>query len=710
VAVALSTATAAKQPSSDARAIVTAFQTSHVLADFDYLPQEITWADDEAVVSLRRKKHEEDECEKESHGKRCEEEGEGRHGRHGRKEEKEHGRYGKHGEQDEEESHGHGKHDEKTRGKYGKKEDKKSHKYAKREGKRSHGKYGNEYDDGEYGGCGKKHHVRRDDGNDDDVGDCGGREENATLKFAATLQQDTESFIADVRDWVDSLMGNVSGSSLVVDTTFTLSLSGDVDMRHPCGGLVANKMFPILEPYVNDPANADFNKTESSKILWRPSRACLKQRNAVEVDGGAHAEFEVRCGDAQLLNATVATGGVSRKIFWHNLQFSGALVSVDVLNGTIKAVGASGLIGELIKYWDVPDNADEILANLTDTAHECAANNTLVVRGLVGGGWRQVFAHSGSSWDDENDGEDGEDKEEVAVVGYAEAFELSYKADAEPPADAPASEAPPSDSPADSKAPATKPSTEAPTDNPKVTTTAPPVEKPADAPTEPRTTQPTPPSNAPSDAPKVTTTAPPVEKATDAPTEPPTTQTTSPTNAPTDAPAKVPTEGPTKTPTEPPTKAPTEAPTVEPTKTPANDASTKEPTNAPTPKTTTPAPTEAPAEGPTAPASSVGDLTSSTLKDLSESASALYVQSGIQCHHHDVSKACFMNTAMSKIIRGKLSTVHLAMSHKQEEDLTPASFFSAPVFVVVALVGAALGMSYRTFSRRAGYRAIPTQA
>ncbi|TMW62713.1 hypothetical protein Poli38472_005331 [Pythium oligandrum] len=585
---------------------------------------------------------------------------------------------------------------------------------------------------------------------------------NDTIAFAQILQQDTESFIADLRDWAIGIVGGTNTSELIVDSEFTLTTTGEVDVRRPCGDLVSHQVFSVLKEFIEDPKDAELTKKLAKQILWHPSRECVRNHQTIEVDGGAHAEILVACGDTPLMNATSASGGISRKIFGHNIEASGAIVVVDFLNGTVTTFGASGPLGTHLNLRNIPDDVDEILGNLTDTVRECAANSTLVIRGVVGGGWRQEHASWGS-WDDEV---------ETSVVGYAEAFELSYgsskpdlpsptetplppyiptplpyeptpptlppisssdgsSADVtEPPTEPPSSEAPPSEVPATEAPSSEPPATEAPaTESPlseSPTTEAPATEAPSSEPpaTEaPATEAPvseSPASEAPSSEPPATEDPSSVPPATDTPATAAPTTTPPTTDIPTsEPPANEPVSTEPPSPESPMTTPPpaTEAPVspVPPYDAPVTEAPTSEqPVAEPTPAVTVPN-SDAPApaastEATQGPVQVPADLASAKLEDLSSATSAMYVHSASACQDHTAVESCFMNAALGKVIHGDFSSVPLTMSEIYEHDVMGSSSAPLPLIGMLSLVGLAAIAAYKTYSRRHGYQPINTQA
>ena len=251
--------------------------------------------------------------------------------------------------------------------------------------------------------------------NDDDVVDS--TDDVSDLKFAPKLQKDSERFIHDLKKWTAEAVGDVDGAELVVDTEFTLESEGNQDLDKPCGDLVAHKTFQVIKSFLKHPKHAKFDDKTAKKIMWTPSEECVYRHNSIEIDGGAHVNFAVSCGDDVLLTAAAATGGVSKKIFWHTVEAKGAYVAVDVLNGTVTVAAASGNLTPDVKFKEIPEDLDAIYDQLQQTIRDCAADKQLHIRGVVGGGWRQKYTEYGSFSDDV----------ETNVLGYADAFDIYYR-------------------------------------------------------------------------------------------------------------------------------------------------------------------------------------------------------------------------------------------------------------------------------------------
>ncbi|KAJ0409082.1 hypothetical protein P43SY_002216 [Pythium insidiosum] len=400
----MATATVMVMAMDDAELAVTRLQSTQLLREFERLPEHVAWEVlvDSSLVDEHywgRRGREEEEEEEEEEKEQEQEKRKSRKEKESEREEETREREKEEEEKEEEET----RREEEKREREKEREKEKQQRKEEREKRREERKA-------------RKWRLRRSKRHD-----CGHKScadgQSTSIRFAHKLQQDTESFIADVRDWLTSVVGDVEDSRLDLDTTFTLTTTGPVSLRRPCGDLVAHKSFNVVKKFIEDPANAELSEHCARSLLWRPSEECWYVHDSIEVDGGAHAEFEISCGGSVLLNASVAAGGITRKVFWRHVDASGAMVAVDLWNGEITSVGATGPLHAIIKVRDIPHDVDSRLQEWRDAVHECAANHTLVLRGVVGGGWRQEFSEWGS-WDNEV---------ETAVVGYAEAFELAYR-------------------------------------------------------------------------------------------------------------------------------------------------------------------------------------------------------------------------------------------------------------------------------------------
>ncbi|KAJ0412247.1 hypothetical protein ATCC90586_006633 [Pythium insidiosum] len=397
---ALAMAMAMAKAMDDADLAVTRLQSTQLLREFERLPEHVAWEVlvDSSLVDEhywgRRGREEDDEEEEEEEERQEEEEKRKRREREKEEEEEE--------EEEEKEEEEETRREEEKREREKERENEKQQRKEEREKRREERKarkWRLQREKRREERKARKWRLRRSKRHH-----CGHKScadgQSTSIRFAHKLQQDTESFIADVRDWLTSVVGDVEDSRLDLDTTFTLTTTGPVSLRRPCGDLVAHKSFNVVKKFIEDPANAELSEHCARSLLWRPSEECWYVHDSIEVDGGAHAEFEISCGSSVLLNASVAAGGITRKVFWRHVDASGAMVAVDLWNGEITSVGATGPLHAIIKVRDIPHDVDSRLQEWRDAVHECAANHTLVLRGVVGGGWRQEFSEWGS-WDNE---------------------------------------------------------------------------------------------------------------------------------------------------------------------------------------------------------------------------------------------------------------------------------------------------------------------
>ncbi|KAF1331247.1 hypothetical protein FI667_g4357, partial [Globisporangium splendens] len=238
------------------------------------------------------------------------------------------------------------------------------------------------------------------------------------IRFRDQLQSDADAFIADVKTWIAGVIGDVlANTNVVTESTFALEIKGEFDLGKPCAALTAYKAFDVIRGFLDDPKHATLSDAAAETIMWHPSEECVAPKNSVEVDGGAHVEFIATCDNELLLNASSATGSVTKTQYFKKVETTGAFVGVDYFDGDIRAVGATGRLIANLKLCQIPSKVDSLLVFWRHIVRECAAQNSLQIKGVVGGGWKQRYSKYGrlvGAYD-------------TSVLGYAKAFEIRYQ-------------------------------------------------------------------------------------------------------------------------------------------------------------------------------------------------------------------------------------------------------------------------------------------
>ncbi|KAJ0401620.1 hypothetical protein P43SY_005999 [Pythium insidiosum] len=237
----------------------------------------------------------------------------------------------------------------------------------------------------------------------------------STTAFVDQLHQDAESFVVQVRDWLRSITYDWG---VGVDTTFSLSTHGPVDLQQPCGGVPLRAALPVIQRFIQNPVDARLDIDTIRPVFWRPSSECFHRYGAVDVDGGAHATIELKCGRRVLLNASIAMGGTASKSFWRRSEASGVAVSVALWDGAVRVVRAAGMLNGTVTEVSAPVSSRYAVYQWMNDVRACKTSEQLVLRGVAGGGWSQRHSNLpsfGGSF-------------KPSIVGYADAFELAYPA------------------------------------------------------------------------------------------------------------------------------------------------------------------------------------------------------------------------------------------------------------------------------------------
>ncbi|KAJ0404615.1 hypothetical protein ATCC90586_001184 [Pythium insidiosum] len=237
----------------------------------------------------------------------------------------------------------------------------------------------------------------------------------STTAFVDQLHQDAESFVVQVRDWLRSITYDWG---VGVDTTFSLSTHGPVDLQQPCGGVPLRAALPVIQRFIQNPVDARLDIDTVRPVFWRPSSECFHRYGAVDVDGGAHATIELKCGRRVLLNASIAMGGTASKSFWRRSEASGVAVSVALWDGAVRVVRAAGMLNGTVTEVSAPVSSRYAVYQWMNDVRACKTSEQLVLRGVAGGGWSQRHSNLpsfGGSF-------------KPSIVGYADAFELAYPA------------------------------------------------------------------------------------------------------------------------------------------------------------------------------------------------------------------------------------------------------------------------------------------
>ncbi|GLE00681.1 hypothetical protein PINS_up009469 [Pythium insidiosum] len=233
----------------------------------------------------------------------------------------------------------------------------------------------------------------------------------STAAYVDELHADAESFIVQLRDWLRAV---TSDTGLGIDATFSLNARGPVDLQRPCGSLKVQRAFRVLQRFIENPVDARLDDNSVQGVFWRPSTECFEQYGSLDVGGGAHASFEMKCGNSVLLNASIVMGGSSSKSFWRRSESSGVSVSVSFWNGRVRVLRTAGMLRGTVT--EVGDTTRFASSQWISDLRTCTTSQRLAIRGVVGGGWSQrhtgLASYTGSF--------------KPSIVGYADSFELAY--------------------------------------------------------------------------------------------------------------------------------------------------------------------------------------------------------------------------------------------------------------------------------------------
>ncbi|KAF0687322.1 Aste57867_20932 [Aphanomyces stellatus] len=231
---------------------------------------------------------------------------------------------------------------------------------------------------------------------------------SSSEEYISKLNDDTDAFVTSLAQWIS----DSTGANFAVDSSFTVHTEG-AEWSESCGDLSVHSAFKVLESFIEHPKDAKKNIKEAAPLEWRPSEDCVKQREYLFLDGGAHAEFKVSCGQQLLVEAIAGGGGFYVPTCGGKKQYvGGALASIDIeheieISGEVHA--GKRLQGNLFR--NRQKNSFKVLDDLKETTQACAANGTLKVSGVAGGGWTQKYITT-------------DNRIITSVVGYAESFSI----------------------------------------------------------------------------------------------------------------------------------------------------------------------------------------------------------------------------------------------------------------------------------------------
>ncbi|OQR99667.1 hypothetical protein THRCLA_21803, partial [Thraustotheca clavata] len=231
----------------------------------------------------------------------------------------------------------------------------------------------------------------------------------STSKYAELLNRDTDKFVSSVADWAS----RIADKKLEVDSSFTVRTDGH-EWSETCGDLSAHQAFPVLESFLDKPAEAHSSLKQATPLEWRPEDECVNKNPLESLDGGAHAQFDIFCGEKHLAHAISGGSGFYAPNHRGNNYVGGAKAAVHIgdeieLAGELHA--GSRFHGNMHTY-QVPKDASRVVDNLHATMRDCAQDGSLVIQGVAGGGWTQHY-------------KDSHGKRLKSVVGYANSFTLN---------------------------------------------------------------------------------------------------------------------------------------------------------------------------------------------------------------------------------------------------------------------------------------------
>jgi hypothetical protein len=251
-----------------------------------------------------------------------------------------------------------------------------------------------------------------------------------TIPVAQQLRKDTEAFVSDTLGWLTDTVSDDVASTLVIDTTFSLTKNEFAELqRGPCGSTGFSNVFPILQKFITNPQDINVLDKDVKQIAWTPSATCTTEEDSSEAEGAIYASFQVLCVDQVLLNVSIASSGSTPSVRGEAVEDASFYINVDIMNGRIRASDAQGSIVGVLKNRHYPEDAAAVQKDWKTGLAECAAASQLSVVGVVGGGW-SIYTQR-----DTNGSNDSGDYQ-VAAVGYTESFAFSFPSSDKPAAPA----------------------------------------------------------------------------------------------------------------------------------------------------------------------------------------------------------------------------------------------------------------------------------